>query len=129
MANTMAFSIRDVRTDTYYRHAGIPEAQVAVAATDTATPTPDEDTPYIDTGAIDTIRLLVAYDGTVSAAKLRLWLLQDGTWYRAGGVELNPADGNESYDATGVGQYTRFAVQVEEITGGGTVEVRVLGVR
>lgn len=129
MANTMAFSIHDVRTDTYYRNAGIPESQVAIPATATATPDPDGDTPYIYTGDIDTVRLVVTYDGTVSAAKLRVWLLQDGTWYRAGGVELNPGDGNESYDATGVGRHTRFHIQVEEITGGGTIEVRVLGVR
>lgn len=126
MANTLAGTLTRPRTDAW--HAGQVETVVAVAATDTATAAPGPDTAYWSTGEIDTVRIFARYTGTVTSAAITLHVLQDGDWYYMDASTLDPSLGNALVDALFVGQQTRFAVQLSEVSGGGTVEIRILGV-
>lgn len=128
MPPTEAFKIRNARTGHTRDVAGIPEAQVAIAATATATPAPGDETPYISSMVTESVRAFVKYTGVVSSATVVLWVYQDGDWYRGGEMVLEPAKGNELRDITILGRHTQFGLQVAEISGGGTLEVRVLGV-
>lgn len=128
MANTLAFTINADRDD---REVGENEASILVAATDTATAAPDGDTAYVATSATqpsDAIRAYVRYTGEVTAASIVLWVLQDGAWYRAGTETLDPEGGNEIRDLVLLGRQTKFTIQLATIEGGGTAEIRVLGV-
>lgn len=127
MANTLAHGLVTPRTDTYYDNSGGEESYTVIPATSTATAAPDGDTPFVNTGNIDTVRAFCRYTGTVTG-ELVLWLLQDGVWYRAASDVLNSANGNEVFDGVLLGRHTRFTYQVESIAGGGSVEVRVMGV-
>lgn len=128
MANLLAHNLTTPRTDTSVNASGEPEAFVAIPATATTTPAPDGNTPYISTQNSETVRTFVKYAGTVTSATLRMWILQDGDWYQAADAALDPANGNEAYDWDLVGRHTNIAYQVTEITGGGTMQVAVLGV-
>ena len=128
MANTQAYGLTQPRTDTYFAASGQTEAYTVIPATSTSTPTPDGNTAYVNTQNADTVRAFVAYSGTVTSATLRLWLLQDGAWYRASDTTLTPQDGNEAYDYQLIGHHTDFTLQLTSVAGGGTVAVSVVGV-
>ncbi len=128
MANTELFGLWQPRTDLGVAASGEPEAPVLIAATASATAAPDGDSGYIQTREVDVIRLFVEYAGSVTSATVALWVLQDGTWYWGDTHELTPANGNEFRDVSILGRHTRFTVQLSEISGGGTAEIRVMGI-
>lgn len=103
---------------------------VVVPATAAATPRPADVTEpeTVETGGLLGLKLFVAYAGTVTAATLVVWTEEAGAWYRLATATLDPAGGNEALDVQLVGPYARLAFQVAEITGGGTVAVRCMGV-
>ncbi len=83
-----------------------------------------------------TVRTLIAYAGTVTAANVRLWIRNSGTgvWHRAASTDsLDPlapggaAPINEVRDWK-IGRGVEFLFRVETVTGGGTVAVAVIGV-
>lgn len=128
MTNTQVYALTTPRSDARVARTGAAESFELIPATATATAAPDGDTPYVLTGPIDTVRVFVAYSGAVTSGDLRLWVLQDGAWYRAGDIPLTPAEGNEVIDANLIGTHTRFTIQVRALEGGGTAAVRILGV-
>ena len=128
MPNTLAFGLSHPRTDTHLAASGEEEAPVLIPARSTPMAAPDGNTPYVSTRAADSVRAFVRYSGTVTGATLVWWLLQDGVWYRAATDTLDPANGNEVLDMTLLGTHTAFTAQLSAVAGGGTVEVRVLGV-
>ena len=128
MTNTRVYGLTEPRTDTAVAASGEPEAYTAIPATAVATAAPDGDTPFISTQNAETVRSFIRYTGTVTCARLRRWVLQDGAWYRTSDVLMDPAGGNESYDWIMVGRHTNVAFQVVTIEGGGTLEVSVVGV-
>ena len=109
---------------------------VAVAATAVATPAPTDADDGFDTGPYGTVRALLAYAGTVATCAVRLWVRdrEGGEWFRAASTgELTALDPggatpvNEARDWK-VGRDAEVWFQVEEVSGGGTVEVRLQGV-
>lgn len=126
MPNMLAFTLP--RTHQHDETVVQQESRVLVPATSIATAAPDADTPYVSMRHAETLRAFVQYSGLVTSAALRLWLLQDGIWYRGASTALDPAGGNETVDLLIVGQYTQFMLQLSEISGGGTAELRVMGV-
>lgn len=106
-------------------------AEVAVPATSSTTPTPDANTPFIATTDYETVRTYIVYSGIVTSANVQMWVLDNGIWFHGAstddGTPLDPAGGNESRDWS-CGRYAAIAFQVADVTGGGTVEIRVKGV-
>lgn len=128
MPNTLHFELMQPTTDRWYDRAARDEAAVLIPATSTATAAPDGDTGYVSTGEAESIRAFVKLAGTVNELELALWLLQDGDWYEGAVETIDPARGNQSRDFGIFGKFTRFTLQISAISGGGTAEVRVLGI-
>ncbi len=128
MPNLMAFALFQPRTDAHLAASGEVEAPVLIPATATATPAPDANTSYVSTRSTDTVRAFIRYTGTVTSATLVLHVLQEGIWYAGEEGPLNPARGNQFVDFLMLGQYTQFTLQLSAISGGGTAEIRVMGV-
>lgn len=110
---------------------GVTAPVVVVAATASTTSAPVGGTDGINTGRYSDVRLLVAITGTITTLKLRLWVKVGGAWYRAMSTDdATPLVGtvNEARDIR-VGRNVELFIQVEAISGGGTVAVSLQGVR
>lgn len=100
-----------------------------IPATTTASPAPDVNSDVVQSREYDTVRTFLAYSGTVTSCVLRLWVFDRSTWYKAQNttntVPLEgSAFGNEVRDWA-VGEQAEITFQVESITGGGSVTVKV----
>jgi len=109
---------------------------VAVAATAAPTAAPGGGTDGIQIGESVLVRTFLTYAGTVNSCTLKLWVRDrdTGVWYEGATTDdLDPltpggaAPVNEVRDWD-VGGGQEIAFQVAAIAGGGTAEVRVLGV-
>lgn len=113
---------------------------VVVPATSVATAAPTGGTDGIVTGTgrqgFHTVRTLIAYQGTVESAVIRIWFRDPVTnvWYEGATTDdldaLTPGGAspvNESRDWV-VGYGSQVFFQVTSVQGGGTVAVRVQGV-
>jgi hypothetical protein len=89
------------------------------------------------TGAFGRIQTLIDYTGTVTSCTLKLWIrdIVTGNWYEGATTDdldpltpggASPVDEARDWD---VGQQNEIFFQVTAIAGGGSVAVRVQGVR
>lgn len=101
-----------------------PDAKEVVAPTGVATASPTSTSDTIFTENSRQVRVYVAYTGSLTAASLRLHFWDGTTWYKGAAIDLNPAGGNQSMDID-VGLRSSFFVQVESVSGTGTVQVKV----
>ena len=101
------------------------DAQVVIPSTATATDPPDADTDRFDTRAFAGVTTFLAYSGSVTGT-LRLWVHDGEDWFKGGTLALSSSGGNIAYDWD-TGTYRQFTFQVESISGGGTVSVKVEG--
>lgn len=140
MANVYQAELNAPRSDTAYRHSGSVETTEIVASTSTATDdprSPSGDVSYWSTGKVEAVRGLVKVtSGTVTAATVSVYTLEDttdaegtdGDWYWHQSVDLTEMDGSSAFAIEILGKYTNFTMRVSDITGGGTVAVRAVGV-
>lgn len=110
-------------------------APVAViAATSTATAAPTNVTDGYGTGPVARVRTDITYGGTVTSARLRLWIRHPttGIWFRSVSSDdigaLAPTTTTAEVREWNVGFQTEVFVQLEAVAGGGTVAVDVQGV-
>lgn len=102
-------------------------AREAIPETDEPTPAPGDEILGFNTHHFMNISTYIAYDGEVSSGVLRLWLFDGDGWYKGASLDLTSSDGDSVYDWE-VGRYRSIAFQVESISGGGRVTVKVQGV-
>jgi hypothetical protein len=112
-------------------------AQITIAATAAPTPAPGGGTQGIQIGESVVVRTFLTYTGTVTGATLKIWFRDraTGVWYEGASTDdLDPltpggaAPINEVRDWQ-VGGAQEVYFQLTAVTGGGTVEVRALGVQ
>ena len=74
----------------------------------------------------DTVCTYLRYSGAVSGT-IRLWLYDGEQWYSGAAYTLDSTNGDEAVDWT-IGDKRAFTFSVEDISGGGSVTVRLEGV-
>lgn len=109
----------------------------AIAATAVATAAPSGGTEGIYVAQLGRVRTFLDYTGTVTSCTLKLWIRDIGTsgWFEGPTTDdldpLTPGDASPVDEARDwdVGNENEVWFQVSAIAGGGTVAVRVQGVK
>ena len=97
----------------------------------TAATAPESEPAYIiPTGPTTNLLTHVRYDGTVTAATLRIWYYSNGVWYRGittdSGIPLSGANETRLWE---VSRDALCGFTVESIAGGGSLTVRAEAVK